>query len=215
MQQDEKQESIEKLRKALKSFGYIHQRDDYSWSNPTLNVIDCVLSLNRKYDTFVRPRIDSFAKNHPDIKSLDDLRKLIIKYGTDKFAINELNYNHPNRIETLLGVIEYLIRVQKDFKGLTEIARLEEWANKTSPQLAYTVGVRGFGLAGFQYLRMLFGAQTIKPDVYIKRFVSSVIGKKISDWEALEYLERAATEEGLPLREIDGKIWQNMARSNS
>jgi hypothetical protein len=76
LQQDEKQESIEKLRKALKSFGHPPQRDDYSWSNPALNVIDCVLSLNRKYDTFVRPRIDLFVKNHPDIKSLEDLRKL-------------------------------------------------------------------------------------------------------------------------------------------
>ena len=29
------------------------------------------------------------------------------------------------------------------------------------------VGVRGFGLAGFQYMRMLFGAQTAKPDIHI------------------------------------------------
>ncbi|MCZ7398588.1 MAG: hypothetical protein O8C62_02725 [Candidatus Methanoperedens sp.] len=215
MQQDEKQESIEKLRKVLKSFGRPPQRDDYSWSNPALNVIDCVLSLNRKYDTFVRPRIDLFVKNHPDIKSLDDLRKLIIKCGPNQFAIKELNYNDTKRIETLLGVIEYLIRVQKDFKGLTEIARLEEWANKSSPQLAYTVGVRGFVLLVSNTFVCCLGLKLLNQNVYIMRFVSSAIGKKISDWEALDYLERAATEEGLPLREIDGKIWQNMARSNS
>jgi hypothetical protein len=55
-----------------------------------------------------------------------------------------------------------------------------------------SVAARGFGLAGFQYLRMLFGAQTTKPDIHIIRFVSTIIGRKVTDVQALYLLERTA-----------------------
>jgi hypothetical protein len=72
--------------------------------------------------------------------------------------------------------------------------------------------VPGFGLGGFQYLRMLFGAQTTKPDVHIIRFVSEAIGRKIADIKALYLLERAAKQAGLPIRELDITIWETGAR---
>lgn len=34
----------------------------YSWSNSPLNIIDCVLSLNRKYETMVKPRVQFFFR---------------------------------------------------------------------------------------------------------------------------------------------------------
>jgi len=36
-------------------------------------VIDCVLSLNRNYDSFVVPRLDSFERRHPE--SLKDFAR--------------------------------------------------------------------------------------------------------------------------------------------
>lgn len=49
------------------------------------------------------------------------------------------------------------------------LRRLARWA----PPCDYlVVGVAGFGLAGFQYLRRLFGAETTKPGVHVMRYVA-------------------------------------------
>jgi hypothetical protein len=60
---------------------------------------------------------------------------------------------------------------------------------------------------------MLFGAQTTKPDVHIRNFVSEVIGRKVNDQLALALLEQAAANANLPLREVDGAIWRERARA--
>jgi hypothetical protein len=65
---------------------------------------------------------------------------------------------------------------------------------------------------GFQHLRMLFGAQTTKPDVHIRNFVSEVIGRKVNDYTALALLEQASAQTNLPLHEVDGAIWSERGR---
>lgn len=60
---------------------------------------------------------------------------------------------------------------------------------------------------------MLFGAQTTKPDVHIVRFVSEIVGRKVSDVQALYLLERAAVRTGLPVRDLDVAIWEASART--
>jgi hypothetical protein len=75
-------------------------------------------------------------------------------------------------------------------------------------------GFRGFGLAGFQYLRMLFGANTTKPDVHVRQYVSEAVGRRrVSEVEALNLLERAASDAGIGLRDLDTTIWEKSARS--
>jgi hypothetical protein len=37
-----------------------------TWADPATNVLDCVLSLNRRYDGFVLPRLNKLAERHPD-----------------------------------------------------------------------------------------------------------------------------------------------------
>ena len=90
---------------------------------------------------------------------------------------------------------------------------MENWAEWTRPGDYLAVGVKGFGLAGFQYLRMLFGAQTTKPDIHIMRFVAEHIGRPVTDIQALYLLEKAARLAGLPLRELDAAIWESRART--
>jgi hypothetical protein len=204
-------DDIERLAKALeKCSGHVTEGEDYGWPTPSLNVLDCVLSLNRRYDAFVLPRVEAFAKRHPEIRELAQLLELIKSYeSAARFSVEELNYNDPKRAGVLVGVIEYLIREQKDYGGVTEQERLREWAVSVRPSDVSRVGVRGFGLSGFQYLRMLFGAQTAKPDVHIRRFVSDVLGERVGDWRALALLEEAAKRAGLPLRSIDYVIWES------
>ena len=75
--------------------------------------------------------------------------------------------------------------------------------------------IRGFGLAGFQYLRMLFGANTTKPDLHIRRYVGHCIGEPVTDMRALQLLEPAAKEAGISLRDFDTTIWERSARATS
>ncbi len=208
---------VKKLEKdLLKEFGHVPLKKNYPWRTPPLNVIDCVLSLNRNYYSFVKPRVRTFADNNPNIEELKQLIDLIDNYDNPgDFSRSELNYNHDQRAETLLGVTLYLDNKQDQYVGSDEFERLKNWANSVSPDDFNRVEVKGFGLSGFQYLRMLFGAQTTKPDRYIKKYVSDVIGRKVNDVEAIELLETASGNAGLLLREVDGAIWEKSARKTS
>ncbi len=195
-------------------FSHVAVRDDYGWiGNPALNALDCVLSLNRRYDAFCLPRVTEFGARNPKVIELSDLKAMLSSYPEiGDFFRFKLNYNHAAREATLRGVVDYMLAVAPKYPGATEWDRLTAWAASAQPADSAEVKVKGFGLAGFQYLRMLFGAQTTKPDVHIIRFVSEVAGRRLAPEAALHLLEQAAAEAGLPLREVDGEIWQMAAR---
>ena len=196
-----------------KKYSKVKIRSHYGWEVPALNTLDCVLSLNRRYDSFVVPRITAFKDNNSNVKTLEDLKILQGNYRSTKdFIIAHLNYNDIDRARILSEVIDYLLFEQTEYRGKTQYERLRNWAHSVRPGDAYFTGIKGFGLSGFQYLRMLFGVQTTKPDVHIKNFVSVLIGRKVNDVTSLVILERAAKKSNLPLREVDGAIWKERAR---
>jgi len=199
---------------AIKRLGSIRLSDDPGWQRaPALKVIDCVLSLNRRYDKFVVPRLDSFEKAHPSVRSLEDLRLLICSYSSAAaFLENALNYRDPSRAATLLRVVCYLIEKVSSHPAASEEESLALWAKDARPLDHHSVGVRGFGLAGFQYMRMLFGADTTKPDVHVCRFVDDALQRHVSAITALDLLERAALLTGVGVRDTDTTIWQRAAR---
>jgi hypothetical protein len=156
--------------------------------------------------------VTKFAEMHSEVRTLADLCALIESYPSPlAFSIAELNYRDERRAETLLGVVKYLIGIQRQCVGATEAERLARWAKAAKPEDAWNVGVRGFGLAGFQYLRMLLGAQTTKPDIHIRRFVSEVLGRTVGDVESLRLLELAAQSIGRPVASVDYAVWLERA----
>ncbi len=207
-------DDIEKLEFALKNqFTNIHLIDDFGWKCPPLDVLDCALSLNRRYKAFVLPRVYKFKEQHPDVTLLFQLKEIIQRYEKPVlFSIQELNYNDAARAETIKGVVEYLIQEQFKYSGKTEYERLHKWAIAVHPTDVYVIGIKGFGIAGFQYLRMLLGAQTTKPDTHIKNFISDVIGRSVNQEVAIQLLEQAARNIGLPVRQIDNIIWKERSK---
>ncbi len=206
---------VDLLANVLRSrFNHVAIREDYGWPrNSALSVIDCVLSLNRRYDGFVLPRVEAFARQHPEVTELAHLAEMLDSYPVlGEFCLREFNYNHVQREQTLRGVLRHLMSVQAKRPGTDEWDRLHAWASLVKPGDYLSVGVPGFGLSGFQYMRMLFGAQTTKPDVHVIRFVSQIAGRRVSDAQALQLLEAAAGQVSLPLREVDGAIWEASAR---
>jgi hypothetical protein len=186
------------------------------WGNraspPPIQVVDCVLSLRRPYEKVVLPRVRAFATRRPEIATCLDLRDLIGSYpGPAEFLAAELDTRHARRAATLVGVVDYVLDVQARFDGGTEAERLLAWARWARPGDYLAVGVPGFGLAGFQYLRLLFGAETSKPDVHIIRYVSEAVGRTVTDIQALYALERASELVGVSVRALDSEIWKRRA----
>lgn len=195
-----------------RAYGHVEINADYGWGLPSLNVLDCVLSLNRRYNSFVLPRIRNFGREHPNVNSLEELEGLIEEHESPcDFMCTQLNYNHTDRARILGEVIDYLLYEESQYAGRSQRQRLKKWALSMRPGDAFFTGIKGFGLSGFQYLRMLFGAQTAKPDVHIKRFVSNIVEREINDVTSLVVLERAARSANLPLREVDAAIWEERA----
>ena len=90
---------IRQLGPDVRGYGTV----DPAWSrSPAVLVIDCVLSLNRKYDGFVVPRLDGFVEKHSDISTVNELADLMSSYPTPHaFMHQELNFNYEDRANTL------------------------------------------------------------------------------------------------------------------
>jgi hypothetical protein len=72
------------------------------WLVPPLDVLDCVLSLNRRYDEFCLPRVKQFQKRHPEVDSLAGLLELIRSYPSPlEFSVHELDYRDEARASIL------------------------------------------------------------------------------------------------------------------
>ena len=177
-------------------------------------IIDCVLSLRKPYNTVVVPRVSRFMDEHPKVRTCDDLLALIGTHTTAAaFVAGALQMNSPRKAAMILGVVEYLLDAQKQFDAPTEEHRLTLWAQWVRPTDYLLLDVSNFKLAGFQYLRMHFGADTVKPDVYILRYVQNALGRTIAgrperEVQAVYAMERASVLLGRTARSIDANIWE-------
>lgn len=190
-------------------------KNDSSWESPALNVIACVLSLNKNWDRVVLKRIMEFRRrHHPAVSSLREL-KLKIKEcgGPTRFLKLEMDLNDPQRAKVLLGVLNFVEKAQTQVIGKTEKSRLKKWAKTVMPHDFKKAKIKGFGIAGWQFLRILFGANTVKPDVHINAFVLKYIGRKVSPSEALRCLEISAKAYSIPLRDLDSSIWASQKKA--
>jgi hypothetical protein len=171
-----------------------------------------VLSLNRNYARFVVPRLDRFETRFPNIVSIKHLVSEIAKHSSpDEFVRTTLDYKHQERAETLAAVCRWLLTLSSAESPNDDLKILKVWADNAHHSDYKNLRIRGFGLAGFQYLRMLFGANTTKPDIWICKWVAEVVGHSVSAGQALELLEPAATEANVSLKDADTTIWRMLS----
>lgn len=202
---------LEQLSPNIPGFGPV----DPAWTRPpAVLVIDCVLSLNRNYDTFLLPRLKTFMNNHPKTQRVTGLAKLMASYPTPHaFVQQELNYDYEDCARTLQAVVEFVCQIVEETQTLEEEREiLKQWAIQAEPSDYQTLNIGGFAIAGFQYLRMLFGADTTKPDRHIIGFLSEILNRRVSKVEALRLLEAACERLGLSVRAVDKYIWSRGAR---
>ena len=52
------------------------------------------------------------------------------------------------------------------------------------------------------------GVDTVKPDVHVRRFAESAVGRPLGDSEVIEVVSRAAKRLGIKAYELDWRIWE-------
>jgi hypothetical protein len=177
---------------------------------PAATVIECVLQINRNYNKMVLPRLKVFEEKHPKTQRVTELAKLIDNYPTSHvFVKKELNYNHEDRARILESVVRYVCTIVEGVQTLEkEKESLKYWVIRSKPQDYQTLNIRGFGLASFQFLRLAFGAQTVKPDVHVRNFLSKTLMRNVSAIQSVLLLEAASKQVGLSVRDVDNFIWK-------
>jgi hypothetical protein len=73
--------------------------------------------------------------------------------------------------------------------------------------------VEGIAIKTYQYLRMLFGVNTIAPNRHIMRLINDALGKKINGKDAIILMEEAAKRMGWEARNLDNAIWKKQSES--
>lgn len=69
--------------------------------------------------------------------------------------------------------------------------------------------VKGIGFGIYKWLVMRQGVETIKPDIWVHRFLKQAIGRDMSDVETVKILEAAAEQIGIKAYELDWRIWES------
>lgn len=186
--------------------------EEFKYENPVLVLLDAVLSIRRKYYAFVVPRVKGFEQDFPQVQNLKQLLDLISVSSIEGFC-RVWNYNHESRVLILRDLALRFISYADDLKEKSDLDAMKHWASNCSVSEHKSFGVKGIGLATYQYLRMMLGVPTVKPDVHIRRAVSTAIEKKVNDIYAIELIERASEELGHPAILIDNYLWKKYAAS--
>lgn len=210
------QNDYEKLTEAVSKIKLLEDKNNAmgSYKNAALICIDAVLSINRKYYSFVVPRIKIIQENYHEINSLTKLQELIKRSSIEEFS-KIWNYNHPQRIKTLSNLVDRLIACAdiKEYDSTkTELEKLQMWAKTVNAYDYDTFNVQGIGIATYQYIRMMLGAKTVKPDVYIKRYISSVLNKNLNEKDIIDIFEKACHSKNIDVSQADHSLWKQNAR---
>lgn len=209
------QEDYKKLKSAVSKIELLEGQNNEmgNYKNAVLICLDAVLSINRKYYSFVVPRIKNFQENYSNINTLSKLQELIKNSSVEQFS-KIWNYNHPQRIEILTILVNNLISyadVKNSDSSEIELKKLRLWANSINAYDYKTFNVSGIGIATYQYIRMLLRAKTVKPDIHIKRYISSVLNKSLNEYDTIDIFEKACNSENIDIAKADHSLWKKYA----
>lgn len=177
---------------------------EFAYSNPILILCDAVLSMNRKYEGFVVPRIKLIEKSN--INTLTQLNNIITQGGIEAFS-KVWNYKDPKRVEILQNLTRKFLQLKEYYKLDNDLDVLHEWGASTKPQEWESFGIKGIGFTTYQYLRILCGANTIKPDVHIKRAFLEGVGVNKPLGEIVEVIEETAKHLNIQAKQLDYALW--------
>ncbi len=177
--------------------------DDYM-VNLLVTVVDYMLKT-----AIVVKALAHFREHRWDeVRTLDDLERVLARFANDKEGNTALaqylwGYNLWTRAEQLRGLAEYFRSI-----GVADRAALSAWAHRSTFEDDFQGRVKGLGRAVYESLLMRQGVDTVKPDVHVRRFAESAVGRPLNDAEVIEVVSRAAKRLGIRAYELDWRIWE-------
>ncbi len=172
------------------------------------NLLLTVLDFQLK--TVIVERAMSYYRQHArqDTADLASLKQVLAAYpdtqaGNQQVAQTLWGYNYWNRVELLRKLIVYF-----EAEGVTTQEQLQQWATQADFERDFKGRIKGLGYAIFQWLIMRQGVESIKPDVWIHRFIRDALGYSLSDETAVAMLKEIALELDIKAYELDWRIWQ-------
>lgn len=182
----------------------IELSNEFGYLAPSLVLVDAVLSINRPYTKLVVPRVKIFQENN--INSLTQLNDLINERG--EVGICEYwCYNHRERVGILSRLTNKYLSWESGNNLPDSIGSLKLWGINSKMEDFDNFNVRGIGFTTFQYLRLLTGANTTKPDVHLKRAIFDGLGKNVGEKGIVRITERTSEILNVPTRKLDYSIW--------
>lgn len=218
--------SADEFRKLVAAAGKLPAGKDYSDDDYVIVLFCVVLDFMLSVDQWWKAR-KYYTENHWDnIRGHSDLKRVLAEYGdskegNEKFAREIWNNNHWARAGLLRALVKFLDeREVKDFLSLkrwVENARFEKDVKGRIKYCYLTKQVNGktrrfhlsMGQAIFHWLSIKVGIDTVKPDVHVHNFIADIIGRKLSNDEAITVIAQVAKEIGRKPSQLDSSIWEH------
>lgn len=199
-------ELMHKFEKFIRSLplDFTNRPNEFGYRNPVLILADATLSINRNYRNFVVPRIKLLERSN--VSSFEGLIIKIRKIGTDNFC-KLWSYNHKTRVELLYNLATKFMAIRRDLKSKNDLDTLRQWGKITKAEDYKNFKVPGIGFTTFQYLRMMCGANTVKPDVHISKAILLGTGNRLSAVNKVNLVEQVAASMKMQAQDLDYALW--------
>src|SRR5260370_4446901 len=103
-------------------------------------------------------------------KALEELVEVIEEHGP-QYLMDLWEYRDKERVVRLRSLSVKFMDLKAKLNVRDDLEVLRRWAQNAVPEESKTFGVKGVGIATFQYLRILSGVDTVKPDVHLHQAV--------------------------------------------
>lgn len=172
---------------------------------PAVSLIDVVLAANREYNKVVEPNINRIL-NNTTITTFNDL-ELFIKSNSKEEFYKFWGHKDEKKYNTLSNLLNAVIKLKSKSIFIDDFDVLNNWAINAD---IYNIKndpigkIDNIGLATFQHLRMVFGANTVKPDqrvLEVLKYEFDIV--KASQLNGIKAVEQIADITGMSALEID------------
>lgn len=184
----------------------------WTGDNPILMLADAAgTTTGQNYFNQVKPSVETFRDEFLRTGRVDSMEALA-KIDADEDDLTQI-FGATRKRRVLIEGAD----VFANMAGDDDLQRLQRWARTADP-LQYSEDpfgrIKGVGLRTFQYLRMVAGIDTVKPDIQVKRFVESLADAtqirnldSSTDQAVLESCQWISSQTGYRMIELDQIAW--------
>lgn len=193
--------------------------DRWTGDDPLLLLADAAgTTTGQNYFIQVKPSVEAFQLRFLDSERINSFAELA-SLDKDDPSLREI-FGAKRKRRVLVSGAAILANIDAE----DDLERLQSWARNADPT-NYTQDpfgqISGVGLRTFQYLRMIAGVDTVKPDIQVQRFIEALATASDSehldpstDLSVLKSCQWIAGKTDYRMIEIDQIAWWHFSDAN-